>query len=133
MTELEMTGYLLKLADYGITGVGIYYEGSGDSGAIECIVYTNVACANLDDVESELDDVWSAERLESIDTSLYSHIQDFAYELLEDVEDWYNDDGGWGTIFIHVSTGKYVINNNIRITHTDYYTHEGNLMDKIKE
>jgi hypothetical protein len=35
MTENELTGLLLKLADIGVTGVKVLYDGAGDSGAIE--------------------------------------------------------------------------------------------------
>jgi hypothetical protein len=40
MTENDMTSLLLQLADRGVTGIKIYYAGSGDSGAIEDVVYT---------------------------------------------------------------------------------------------
>ncbi len=40
MNEINMTGLLLQLADRGVTGVKVQYEGSGDSGAIENVVYT---------------------------------------------------------------------------------------------
>ena len=30
MTENEMTGLLLKLAEHGVTGIKVTYEGGGD-------------------------------------------------------------------------------------------------------
>jgi len=38
MTENEMTDLLLKLADLGVTGIKIFYSGSGDSGDIEKVM-----------------------------------------------------------------------------------------------
>jgi hypothetical protein len=40
MDENKMTGLLLQLADLGITGINVYYEGGGDDGAIEHICYS---------------------------------------------------------------------------------------------
>ena len=40
MNEINMMATLVKLADLGVTGVKVTYEGSGDSGAIENVVYT---------------------------------------------------------------------------------------------
>ena len=40
MKEMDMIGTLVRLADLGVTGIKVTYEGSGDSGAIENVVYT---------------------------------------------------------------------------------------------
>ena len=50
MTENEMTGLLLKLADLGVTGIKIFYSGGGDSGDIDDIVYTTTKEASFDDI-----------------------------------------------------------------------------------
>ena len=39
MKEMDMIGTLVRLADLGVTGIKVNYEGSGDSGAIENVVY----------------------------------------------------------------------------------------------
>jgi len=39
MNETMMTSLLIQLADLGVTGIQIYYEGSGDSGCIEDVLY----------------------------------------------------------------------------------------------
>ena len=129
MTELEMTGFLIKLADYGITGVKVVYEGSGDSGAIEGIWYTKESCLDPDDVDDNVDD-WGDEDLASLDQEIYKKLQDFAYHtLLNDIEDWYNNDGGFGRICICVPSGQYTTFNNVRIVSSEPYTHEGKLTD----
>lgn len=138
MTELEMTGLLLKLADIGITGIKVQYAGSGDSGAIESIVYTTEEL-DMDEVDAfnEIDtlDIWSnADNLSTLNSGLNSLIEDFVQDkLLNDIEDWWNNDGGEGEVLILVPSGKYQINNRIYITHTEGFQHDGSLLDKTLE
>jgi hypothetical protein len=138
MTELEMTGLLLKLADLGVTGIKVHYAGSGDSGAIENIVYTT---EELDEDEvdafNELDTLnsWSNEdNLSTLNSDLNSLIEDFVNEkLINDIEDWWNNDGGEGTVCIIVPSGKYRIENRIYITTSEEFIHSGELIDKTLE
>jgi hypothetical protein len=136
MTEIEMTGLLLKMADMGITGVFISYDGSGDSGSIDSITYTdnpNVSC--MEDLENIYDHGMDDQTyLNQLDGGLYMSIEDFAYaSLLDDIEDWYNNEGGFGYVIIHVKTGQYKIFNSVRITETEDYIHEGDLLKKTEE
>jgi len=140
MTELEMTGLLVKLANEGVTGILALYSGGGDSGAIDDIVYTT---EKLD----AYDDDYALDKIDSIDT--YSpeakYLRKLSYGLnddlneflsryiLDDIEDWWNNDGGYGKVSILVPSGKYKINNSIYITHTEDYTHEGDLLSKTEE
>jgi hypothetical protein len=134
MTEIEVTGLLLKLADFGVTGIKISYEGGGDSGSIEHIGYGTDKYDSVNDVADELD-TWGGESLEKlVSNDVYRQLETFAYEkLLDNVEDWYNNDGGYGEISILVPSGEYQINNNIRITHTESYIHEGSMINKSIE
>lgn len=129
MTELEMTSLLIELADLGVTGIKIHYDGAGDSGAIEDIWYTTKKCSEPTDVDDAI--TWdTTEELKDLSTGIRSSLEDYAYELLDDVEDWYNNEGGYGDLCIVVPSGKYEISNNVRIVHTQHYLHEGNLIDK---
>ena len=140
MNELEMTGLLLKLADLGITGIKVHYAGSGDSGAIETIVYTTEEL-DEDEVDAfmEIDtlNIWSNENennLSVLNSELNDLVEDFVNEkLLNDIEDWWNNDGGEGEVLILVPSGKYQINNRIYITHTEGFQHDGSLLDKTLE
>ena len=134
MTENDITGLLLKLADMGITGIKVHYDGGGDSGAIERIGYTKVKCDTPEDVDDEVD-TWDVEsNLADLDSSAYSLIEDFAQDqILNDIEDWWNNEGGFGDLSICVPSGKYMINNHINITETEDYTHEGNLLNKTED
>lgn len=134
MTELEMTGLLLKLADFGVTGIKVKYDGGGDSGAIEWIGYTTKPCETPEEVDDRVEDWADNARLSNLGSELYSQIEDFAQEkILDDIEDWWNNEGGWGELCICVPSGKYIINNHIRITEIEYYFHDGSLLDKVDE
>jgi hypothetical protein len=134
MTENEMTGLLLKLADMGITGIKVQYSGGGDSGAIEWIGYTKEKCDTPEDVNDYIDSWDNDTNLAELDSSAYSLIEDFAQEtILNDIEDWWNNEGGFGDLSICVPSGKYMVNNSIRITETENYTHEGSLLNKTED
>ena len=130
MTEMEMKGLLLKLADLGVTGVKVAYEGGGDSGAIEWIGYTNRPCETPNDVDDEVE-AWVSPALAELDQGAYSLIEDFAHtKILDDIEDWWNNEGGYGELSICIPSGEYMISNNVRVVHSENYLHDGNLINK---
>ena len=108
MKEMDMIGTLVRLADLGVTGIKVTYEGSGDSGAIENVVYTAEKLRkNEEDAFEDLNDldVWGTDilNLSTLDSGLESDIAHFVEEqLLNDIEDWWNNDGGYGTVCILV-------------------------------
>jgi hypothetical protein len=136
MNETMMTSLLIQLADLGVTGIKIKYDGSGDSGCIDDVLYTVDKLSENE--EDAFDAVKSLEswdtgvkRLDMLHSGLSSDIQNFAEEeILNDVEDWWNNEGGFGDMCILVPSGKYQIENNIRITDTETYEHDGSLIDK---
>ena len=137
MTENDLTGLLLQLADRGVTGIKIYYAGGGDSGAIEDVVYTTDVLDKDEETafefisELQLYGADKVENLKDLDSGACSDISDFAEEaILNDVEDWWNNEGGYGTMSVMVPSGKYKVNNTIYITETENYFHEGDLLSK---
>ena len=134
MTELELTSLLFQLADLNVTGVKVKYDGGGDSGAIEWIGYTTEKCDTPEDVNDNVEDWDNDTNLATLDSSAYALIEDFAQEkLLNDIEDWWNNEGGFGELCICVPSGKYIINNHVRITDTEDYFHDGDLLSKTEE
>ena len=130
MTENKMTGLLLQLADLGVTGIKVLYSGGGDSGAIDNIIYTReeVPLEDLDDLEAYSENVLN---LEDLSTSIYSDLEEFAHnKLLDDIEDWWNNEGGYGTLLISIPSGNYKINNSIYISNTEDFIHNGNLINQ---
>ena len=72
--------------------------------------------------------------LKDVDADLVKQLENYAYDaLLNDIEDWYNNEGGFGDLCICVPSGKYIINNHVRITETEDYFHDGSLLDEVKE
>lgn len=136
MNETMMTSLLIQLADLGVTGIKITYEGSGDSGCIEDVLYT------IDKLSENEEDAFDAVKslqpwdpairhLDVLHSGLSSDIHNFAEEkILNDVEDWWNNDGGYGSMCILIPSGKYQLENNIRITEVETFEHEGSLIDK---
>ena len=134
MTEVELTSLLFRLADYGITGVKVKYDGGGDSGAIQWIGYTKQFCESPEAVDDNVDEWEGDSNLLNIDRDLYYEIEQFAEEkLLNDIEDWWNNEGGFGVLCISVPSGKYIINDHINVTSTEDYFHDGSLLDKAEE
>lgn len=130
MTEIEMTSLLLKLANLGVTGIKVHYDGGGDSGAIEEIAYTTEPCETPDDVDYNTE-LWNSDHnLANLDKEAYAAIETFAYKLLDDIEDWWNNEGGFGDLSICVPSGKYMIDNHVRYYQTEDYQHEGSLIEK---
>lgn len=136
MNETMMTSLLIQLADLGVTGIQIYYEGSGDSGCIDEVLYTTDKLPeNLEDAFDKIRSLnsWDedAKYLRNLDSGLSSDIENFATdEILDNLENWWNDDGGYGTMCILVPSGKYDVMNNVRITEVNTYTHDGSLINK---
>jgi len=134
MTELELTSLLFQLADHGVTGIKVKYDGGGDSGSIEWIGYTTEKCETPEDVNDNVDDWEEESRLSKLSQDAYSAIESFAEnKLLNDIEDWWNNEGGWGDLCICVPSGKYIINNHVRVTDHEDYFHDGSLLNKVEE
>jgi hypothetical protein len=134
MTENELTGLLLKLADLGVTGIKVKYDGGGDSGSIEWIGFTKEKCDTPEDVNDRIIEWEHDGNLAELDSDAYSLIESFADEkLLNDIEDWWNNEGGFGELCICVPSGKYIINNSVRIIDYEEYFHDGSILEKAEE
>jgi hypothetical protein len=131
MTENEMTGLLLKLADLGVTGIKIFYSGGGDSGDIDDIVYTTTKDVTFYDIMNLTSHGEDVLYLQNLNDELADKIKDFAdQKILNGIEDWWNNDGGYGVMLIKIPSGQYEINNTIYVTDTEEFEHDGNLIDQ---
>ena len=131
MTEQELMQTLIQLADLGVTGIRIDYEGGGDSGCIEGMMYTEEKDVSIEDVQNL---PWDSKNLNNLSSELASNIENFAHaQILDDIEDWWNNEGGNGTLSILVPSGEYNVENNIRRVEYDEFFHEGNLFRKTED
>ena len=130
MAENVLESIMIGLVNQGIKKVSVNYEGSGDSGAIESIRITTDQYVTFDDLQT-----WEGGTdLNDYNSELYSLLEDYCQEmLLHDIEDWWNNDGGFGYVNIDVEEGTYEIQNSIRITDYEEYNHTGNLFEKNKK
>ena len=61
-------------------------------------------------------------------------LENFANDvLLNNLEDWWNNDGGFGDLCICIPSGQYSIYNHIRYYDTEDYMHDGNLFEKTED
>lgn len=130
MTEQELMQTLMQLADLGVTGIRISYEGGGDSGCIEDMMYTEEKDVSIEDVQNL---PWDSKNLRKLNNELAINLENFTTDtILDDIEDWWNNEGGHGTLSILVPSGEYSIENNIRKIEYDEFFHEGNLFRKTE-
>jgi len=87
MASLKTATLFAALKDAGVTNVNIRYDGGGDSGQVEDVEYEGT---NLDHT--------------SLNDKFEGDLQDLATHILEQHYnwDWYNNDGGYGTITIEL-------------------------------
>ena len=112
---MDITKAMMHLVDLGVKSIIVNYSGSGDSGQIDEILFQ----------DSE-----DNETTQEVYSDVRDIIEKRSYDLLNPIEDWYNNEGGYGQIVIQVPSGEYTIENNIYITETETYNHEGQLTDK---
>jgi hypothetical protein len=114
MSDLKNSEVILKLKDLSVDKVEIQYSGSGDSGEIDDITYYNKA-GEVVEIEGEYEDV-------------HEKVRDYADNILSNIEDWWNNDGGYGILNLFITENTYSIENHIYITDTEDYFHEGDLI-----
>lgn len=117
--ELSFLKAMMHLQDIGVNEVRVEYSGGGDSGGIED---TSFYHRNSNDIGVNGDTL-----NDKVDPAIKTIIEDAAYLKLNEIEDWWNNDGGYGSMTINVPSGEYTINNNIRITDYEVYNHDGSL------
>ena len=118
--EKEVFKQVMDLRDKGVEFIKVEYAGGGDSGSIENTFMYNKAVEKI---------MWEENNLEHYETEhfhypLSNELEGYIYSILHDIEDWWNNDGGYGTILIRLKDLKYKINNNIYYTETEHYFHE---------
>ena len=113
------------LRQAGIAKVEIRFDGSGDSGAVEEIVYLDAADSVLACPETVLDPI-ANDRLDEADLAdpvlLPAALESLAYLALERHHPgWENNDGAGGQLEIDVAEISFVLECNVRFT--DYNQH----------
>ena len=103
MASIKLSALISRLRDEGVTHVEINYSGSGDSGSIEDVYISTSKDYNREE----------SDRLHAI---FGAELQDLGYHILENHYswDWYNNEGGYGSVNIDVKTSDISINGYVR-------------------
>jgi len=120
-----MKEIITKLIDINVAYILMVYDGSGDSGAIDEIQFLDEEKNNLE--APRLNDKGQREMISLTSKEENAVIETYGYLLLDTVEDWCNNDGGYGEILIDVKALTYTIDNHIRRIEEDLYEHEGKI------
>jgi hypothetical protein len=122
MSSTENIDYvLLKYNMLGYKYIKILYSGGGDSGEIDEMYITK---ETIDD----LHDTYNTEWVALIEDKDYGILQDFACEkIIEQYEDWWNNDGGSGSLIINLLNGDFKVINEIYYQQSDAFEHDGNI------
>jgi hypothetical protein len=127
-TKQHVQNLFAQLKLLNVNSFEIEFDGSGDSGQIEGVTFYDTSIEVMDIPEDTISWVYTAYGQEPKDTKVTIHkaVEDLGYQMLEESgHDWYNNEGGYGRISVHMegSNGKpYVgMNMNIRIVNEDHY------------
>ena len=100
--ELESAIAMLKLKDLDIEQVLVEFSGSGDSGDIDEISYYRINNQSVD-----------------VDNLINTKVGDLAWKILQKIDsvgDWVNNEGGFGTLYIHTEKCTYTLGYHQRTT-----------------
>lgn len=111
------THILFNLAAQGFEWIKINYCGSGDSGSIDEIELVPTGALTIEDGEVD----WIKEDYEAveIEDKLKDLIENVAYDkVLNSADDWYNNEGGGGTLYINTMDATYHGDHYVNVTET---------------
>ena len=119
------------MAQLGILSVNVEFSGAGDSGEIESIDLNYMAFSNeskAEDFQKNHDEVAVVpEEVEERLTELVGNLSDSILEGSE-VPDWYNNEGGHGTLVWNPATKTIEVEVNERVIgyETTHLTYDAN-------
>jgi hypothetical protein len=125
--EINLVGVMTYLGDLGFNRVQINYSGGGDSGAIDTIIYLKPEDIAEDISHYELNE----EQKETLNETVRNFVEDIAWKRLNDIEDWWNNDGGFGVMTIDIPSGEFTIENNTYYQMTETYNHDGKFNEEV--
>ena len=117
ITNLTKSKVLLKLKDLGVKSIRINFSGSGDSGDIDDVEYTD-----MNGTSSWSNNYIGPDTTNELDAEISDLFYDFVDEQACRHGDWVNNEGGYGTMIIYVD-GTYQLDYHQRTT--EFYQHSG--------
>ena len=113
-TKLKRNLAVQVIKDHNISKIEIYYNGGGDDGCIDSIIYYVTDPGSGDQVDIDV----------NMTNEVENEWNDLLYDLLNDnIEwDWINNDGGSGHMYIDCTKNPWKVNidhsQNVREDHT---------------
>lgn len=128
------------LKAFGASEIRISFDGAGDSGSIEsCDVYDGSThmkpnfFVDYTEISSRyVDGRWEREE-KTVSKPVSEALEMVCYDMLEETGiDWYNNDGGFGELYINLDKGDVNLEVNTRYTeyNTDSFTFDQDLEEK---
>jgi hypothetical protein len=110
------THVLFNLAAQGFEYIKIQYSGGGDSGCIDDVYLVHQGTIEIEDgIVSENNDRDYADP----DEELKDLIEEKAIKhVLDNADDWWNNEGGGGTLYISTADGSYHGHHYVNVTET---------------
>jgi hypothetical protein len=121
--NIEWLGVFIKLQELGYDRIYTTFSGSGDSGDIE-----DMSLLKLSEDKEDLEYDDREERLKDLDIEVKKELDERISDLLNNIEDWWNNEGGGGNIMINLKDKTYEIENYINITNTQDFSSSGNFL-----
>lgn len=127
------THILFNLASQGYSHVYVEYHGGGDQGAIETI--RPLKRGTVKESEEEFPKIIATEGLvvedrDEFDSELKQVLEDKIYkDILDSASDWYNNEGGGGTLFISTEDYKYKCDHFYNVIHEEHEDINGTFRD----
>jgi hypothetical protein len=111
MEDLNWLTVMLKLQEQNVSKIIVEYSGSGDSGDIDYIEFTDI----------------NDYRVNDIDDKIASYVSDYIEPQLHKFSDWWNNDGGGGVLIIKVPSGEWKADHYINIVSQEEEVYDGKI------
>jgi hypothetical protein len=126
--KVGFTHLLFNLFAQGYSHICFEYSGGGDSGCIDSVTAYRIGDVEVtEEKEIKVKDKAKTAELESelrdiLDNAVTS-------KILEEADDWWNNEGGGGTLWLDCRDASYIGDHYINITTTEESKLEGKLGD----
>ena len=121
------THILFNLAAQGYSHIKIEYSGGGDEGAIDDILL--IERGGVEEKEDGIHELRDC-KMADVAQELKDLLEQKAYKhVLDSADDWYNNEGGGGTLYISCDDGKYIGELYVCEIKRHYETLEGQFAD----
>lgn len=127
--DSAFTHILFNIAAQGYSHIKATYSGSGDSGAIDELVAIKRGGVIEDEEGCDLPQVKQNAEEVKLEDELERLIEGKIYSIINNASDWYNNDGGGGTLFISTEDYKYKGDHYYNVMHEEHEELNGTMGD----